>query len=58
MSKIEEKWLASVLGEWYGGPVLSFENGVFTLQAWGDAPVCNTILAQGETIKRLMENYE
>lgn len=56
MSK-EEIWLTSVLLEWYGGPVLSFEEDKFVLQLWGDASVGRHVLGQGRTLKELMENY-
>jgi hypothetical protein len=49
--------VSKMLGPWYGGPVLSYENGKFILQTWGDAPVCNEVIATGETIPDLIRNY-
>ena len=40
--------LRRVLGESYGGPSISYENGKFILYEWTDAPVRVNILVEHE----------
>jgi len=53
---IDEK-LKNILGEWYGGPSLSYEDGKFIIYSWGDAPVGMDILASGNTIEECVDKF-
>lgn len=45
-------------GNWdYGGPVLGHDGTDYVLYEWFDAPVATKVMARGETIKTLVENF-
>ena len=50
--------LKKILGETYGGPSLSVEDGKFVIYVWGDAPVGMGILAKGDTLEECIEDYK
>jgi hypothetical protein len=52
------KRLRKLLGETYGGPSISFEEGRFVLYTWTDGPVGTTILAEGATLLELLTNVK
>jgi hypothetical protein len=56
--KIPDTLLRKVLGETYGGPSISVENGKFVLYEWCDAPVGMKILAKGDTFEELMDDIK
>jgi hypothetical protein len=47
-----------ILGESYGGPSISVENGLFIVYIWGDAPVGMDILGTGVTIHQALLDVE
>lgn len=49
--KSTEELLRLVLRETYGGPSLSYENGLWVIYRWYDAPVCTDIIARGTELR-------
>lgn len=45
-----EQQLRSLLGNTYGGPALSFEEGMFVIYKWYDAPSGIEIMGKGDSL--------
>jgi hypothetical protein len=63
---LKDKWskqstedkLKEILGDTYGGPSLSYIDGLFVIYNWYDGPVSDEIIAAGKTIEQCLEDYE
>jgi hypothetical protein len=57
ISELDEM-LSRILGNMYGGPSISYEDGKFVLYEWFDAPVEMQILAEAYTFEELMAHIK
>lgn len=52
-----EDALKDILKGTYGGPSLSYEDGLFIIYEWADAPCETSDLVYGDTLENLITNY-